>query len=286
LAAVTVKPGGTASVSVTTTGAPFAAGDALTISGPSSAGLALSNSKVSADSITATLTASASAALGSDNLVVTDTSGQSGTCTGCVVVSNAAATKVSLTATHSHVTSGGKLTLSGQLTTAAGKALASKPVGLYFKNIGTKTLSALKTVTTSASGRFSYAFAPKRNAVYLAYFASDATATASDLAALSPVRTITVARAVTLKAKVGKASVKHAKHPLTATGKVSPAGAGRTVKLYDGTRKIGTAKVSKKGTFTIKVKSLKAGKHALRVRVAKQTAYAAGASKVVHKKVK
>jgi hypothetical protein len=203
-----------------------------------------------------------------------------------VTVSDAAATKLTMTATHSHLVSGTKITLSGQLSTTAGKALGSRSVLLCLENAGTKSIKVLKTVTTSSSGAFSYAFAPKQNAVYVGYFPGDATTAASDLPAVSTVRTVTVARALTLKVTVPHAGSKSAKHPLTATGKVTPAGAGRVVKLYDGSRKLGSAKVTKKGTYRIKVKSLRAGKHSLRVKVAAQTAYTAGASKVVHKKVK
>ena len=289
LTSVTVKPGASASASVSTTGAPFATGDTVSLttsSGGAVSGLTASGTTVSADHISTTIKATSAVPLANYNLVVTDTAGDTGSCLNCVTVSDATATKLTMTATHSHLTSGAHLTLSGVLSTTAGNGLSEKSVALYLSNAGTKTLSKLKTVTTSSSGRFSYAFAPKRNAVYVAYFAGTASATAGDLQSLSPVRTVKVARKVTLHTKIAGANSKQGKHPLTATGKVSPAGAGRTVKLYDGARKIGSGKVTKKGTFRIKVKSLKAGKHSLRAKVAAQTAYAAGASKVVHKTVK
>jgi hypothetical protein len=101
-AALTVQPGQTAAATVGTSATPFAGGDVVSFTDATDAvvtGLTLASPSVTATSITGTLTADSSVATGTYNLLVTDTDGQVGTCTGCVVVDNGPGPVSNLTAT-------------------------------------------------------------------------------------------------------------------------------------------------------------------------------------------
>jgi hypothetical protein len=97
-ARLAVQPGAAATASVATFGTPFARGDTFSFSdsgGTAVPGLTLTGPAdatappvMSATAITGTLRAGSDVALGRDNLVVTDTADQVGSCVGCVVVTD------------------------------------------------------------------------------------------------------------------------------------------------------------------------------------------------------
>jgi hypothetical protein len=99
-----IEPGGSENPVTLTSAADstFATGDAVSFTDNTDAavsGLAFTPATITASTMTGTFTATSGVAPGTYNLVVTDTSGQKGTCTGCVSVMAGPSAVPNLTAT-------------------------------------------------------------------------------------------------------------------------------------------------------------------------------------------
>jgi len=75
------------------------------------------------------------------------------------------------------ITASTKVTSYGKQITIAGtlQGLAGKTVSLQYRTPSSKTYQELVSLTTDANGNFGYAFGPRQNYYYKAYFAGDGT---------------------------------------------------------------------------------------------------------------
>ncbi len=74
----------------------------------------------------------------------------------------------------------GSAKVTGTLKTAAANGLSGRTVMLEYSYDGFATVAGSRTATTTSSGTFSYAFAPKRKTYYRASYAGDSTHSASN----------------------------------------------------------------------------------------------------------
>ncbi len=277
-AQLSLAPGGTVAASITTSTTPFAQGDAVSFTasdGSAVPGLSLQSPQLSATAITGQLSAGPSVTPGQYNVVVTDTSGQTGSCAGCVTVTSSKATSLALSLSHSVLSAGKSVTLSGHLL-SGGSGVGSGAVYLLSKTVGGK-VQVLKLVHSASNGFFSYTFTPMQNAVYAAYFEGGVTPLGIDLPSLSNIAKLSVAPRLTLKVVAHRLKGLSHGARLILTGRVTPHLPGK-VTVYNHGKRFGTAKVASNGTYRFVKKVLKRGHYALRVRTAKLPVLAAGSS--------
>jgi spore germination protein YaaH len=176
------------------------------------------------------------------------------------------------------VTYGGKITVSGKLTTAAGAAVAGARVALHERPLGTTTWKSVATTTSSATGAVAFSYMPPANREFRLY----APASWSYLASVSPtVKTLvrwrvsaafadsTITRGTTAKLR----------------GSVAPVRAGTPVRLdryVSGSwTYVASTTVSSTGTYVFSFAPRTAGTYTYRVRVPATTSYATGYSPTI-----
>jgi hypothetical protein len=284
---LSVPSGGSAPASISTVlNLPFVLGDLVSFTDSKNTpvtGLSLSNLSLAVNSITGTLTAASDVPAGHYNLVVSDLLGNLGICTGCVTVTKDTATSLVVQLGKTLLSAGKTTTLTGTLT-KAGAPLADHAVYIIDKDPTSKA-KLLGLTHTSATGAFSYLVTPAENTVYAVWFIGDSTSLGKELASLSNIVGLSVAPKLTMAVKTAK--VAHHKHGarMVFAGKVAPAEPGAVVTLFNKGKRFGTAKVAKNGTFKLTKKLVKRGHYSLVAKIASHPAFAAAASKTVHKSV-
>jgi hypothetical protein len=173
------------------------------------------------------------------------------------------------------VTAGHALTLSGVLTRANHSALGGVSVRV-FRTFDGGTAHKIKTVTTNASGHWTFTSKPTHNANYYATFAGNA----ANANATSPTTRVLVASAVLVTSPRNGSSSTSAT-PLVVTGHVTPNKAGKVVRLYrvtaSGLKLVASAKLSGHSKFHFSV-HLARGSWRLLVKIGRTTGNAAGQS--------